>query len=186
MKKHIIIELCEINRREGATWIDIIASCPRDYVISQCNVYIEYFNGTVWETLPSLIYKINPTDEAYLNLEVSPEVSKYALYTVELIALTTSSELDDAEDADGKITETAYISDVEFMYDCMLQELFDKQDSCNPVSDDLISKYLMLYGHQLAQRYNETYQLSSYLYKKMLTCGSICNAKQTATSCGCK
>jgi hypothetical protein len=51
MKKHIIIELCEINRREGATWIDIIASCPRDYVISQCNVYIEYFNGTSWETL---------------------------------------------------------------------------------------------------------------------------------------
>jgi hypothetical protein len=116
----------------------------------------------------------------YLNIPISDYVqSDKAMYKVTLHASNIESE---------DISETAYISDVEFMYHCMLNDLLQGSDkNCGPVSDDLIKKYLMLYGHQLASRYNETYELSSYLYKKMLTCGGLCKTQvNNSNSCGCK
>lgn len=177
--KHIIIELCEVNRRQGKTWIDIIASRPADYQFTECGITAEYLVNGKWQE-EHFSFEFEDRDEVYLNVPISDYVSSdKAMYKVSLYAL---------DDEDEGISETSYISDVEFVYHEMLHELLKCEDKCASLSDDLIKKYLMLYGHQLASRYNETYELSSYLYKKIISCNSACQTHncQASNNCGCK
>ena len=68
-----------------------------------------------------------------------PEVSGPAIYEIELKAehLTTYEE----------IFDRLILSDVYYVYRDLLDGLLST-DRCNPLSDELIKKYLILYGHQ--------------------------------------
>lgn len=53
----------------------------------------------------------------------------------------------------SQISDTAICSDVNYAYRCMMDELFihQKEESCTDIiSDEVIRKYLLLYGHQAA------------------------------------
>lgn len=76
-------------------------------------------------------------------------------------------------------------SDVNYAYQCMLDEVL-KLDKCSVLSDDMIRKYLLLYGHQSAMFVNHDETAKEY-FKLISNCFSKCSTSvpKGTSSCGC-
>ena len=82
---------------------------------------------------------------------------------------------------------TMVCSDVNHAYRCMLDDLL-KEDKCDTISDDVIRKYLLLYGHQAAISVRDMETAEIY-FKLIGNCFSKCASKyrppKHVQSCNC-
>lgn len=165
---NIKIELCRISRREDQLFMDVILDAG-DNTLTSFAVTNLQTPETTWQFAKQLT---QAGKQAFsIPLSDLGDVGS-SIYKVDLKASFGNEECID----------TIYVSDVEFMYECMLEELnLIDLDSCTPVSNDLITKYLLLYGHTLAMSYKDI-DRAEYFFKKMKNCPGVCG---TPITCNC-
>jgi hypothetical protein len=69
--------------------------------------------------------------------------------------------------------DTAICSDVNFVYRCLLDGILE-EGPCDPVSDEIIRKYLILYGHETAMKLRHLETAERY-FKYLAKCFHPCN-----------
>ena len=165
----IKIELCRISRRNDQLLLDVIIDIDTN-TLTSFEVTNLQTPETIWEFAKALG---TPSGRIAFSIPLSDlGDAGSAIYKV---VFKASSQYED-------YVETMYVSDVEFMYECMLSDLnLLDLDSCTPVSDDLIVKYLLLYGHTLAMAYKDI-DRAEYFFKKMKHCLNKC---MTPITCNC-
>ena len=75
------------------------------------------------------------------------------------------------------------LSDIHGVYRHLMNGLLDA-DKCSGVSDDLIKKYLLLYGHQAALESGDLDIAKDY-FKLMHQGFSKCGSTNNSINCGC-
>lgn len=80
------------------------------------------------------------------------------------------------------LTETIYVSDVEFIYDYIINKLDLSNDKCGVLPDDLILVYTILYSHTLAMGYKDIPQ-AVYLFNKLLHLANNCSDVNLTCNC---
>lgn len=182
----ISIEKCVITRREGKLYLDLLCEIPTLFELTTLQVTF-YKNGDLDKPLlrevsPELLVQKTGTIAYAIDLGFlfgdHIKIDSYGVYHVHLEVGSRTQ--------DDRIEEDIYISDVEFVYHCLVPKLSELcgNSKCVELPDELITQYLLLYGHQLAMQYKDL-GTATYLYKKMLNCGNPC-PPVSAIDCGCK
>lgn len=177
MSNTINIEQCKITRDSNNVYLDIITDAlPDNYTFTKFLVEVFSYNNEKLVQKDSLDLSQGLSEfTTQLRMRVPMQdivnANPGAFYKIYLEA--------------GDLTTEAWISDVYFAYQCMLNSLLKMStNDCSEVPDDVIRQYLLLYGHTAAMREGDSNQ-ALYFYKKMMTCG--CNtAIPYKPSCGCK
>lgn len=187
---NIKIELCRIDRNGSDAILNIIynyAGTSTVYSFTTLQV-TGYFFDKGKEIKQAIEYDISAeTAGADGNYVISINLSEdfghttHGFYYLEF-ALSEEISVNSCTIIEDSIAP-AYISDVEFMYHCMSSELLSVGDcACDPLSDEVLQKFLLLQGHLMAMQLHE-YDDAKFLYRKMLQiCGHGCN---TLSNCGC-
>lgn len=181
----IELSFCKTIYKDGELYIGIMASCPSSNsnqvndTFSSCEIVVHYMNGNVWTEFAHLDYS-----DAVNNKSEIKNMFNISEWT------TNSSMPDDCiyeihlKSKEG-LTKDALISDVRFVYECMLDKLTKSSDDCcDAISDDIIRMYLTLYGHTTAMQYGDLPTAKEF-YKRLLKCGCKCTPVRKP-SCGCK
>ena len=96
--------------------------------------------------------------------------------------------LKDCEELDtNDIQDTIICSDVNYAYECMLDDIIAQTDRCAEVSDSAIMKYLILYVHQAAM-YRKDIETAEQYFKLMSNCFNKCGQSKSSNnhSCNCR
>lgn len=180
----ININICKVKNTNSGQVIWLSADCPSNYTFDGCTIKAEEYVNNTWITSDTYIdfsHAVRALDTSNLNSFFSigqMGIGPHSIYTVELHI----APKDPSMPSDSKL---AYVSDVEFVYDCLFDKIVSiSNDCCAESSDDLIRLYLTLYGHVSAMNYGRLDE-AKLLYKRLLNCG--CNCKtQSITKCNCK
>ena len=168
--KRININLCRISRRDSGLYLDVIIDTDV-YKVTSLEVTNLYTPDTIWQFAQALG---NTSGKRAFSIPLHQLGDAGS----SIYKLTIKGEL-----ANDTIEESAYVSDVEFMYECLLSELNNLEaGQCEPVSDDLIRKYLLLYGHTLAMSYGDVTH-AEYFFNKMKGCGNKCQTLIKTCNC---
>lgn len=174
---NINIEVCRVARRFGQVFIDCILSCHPDFYFTNLQVSGHFFAAgkETKKTIDFDVSHLKSGDDNSISIPVSEYFDHQDNGIYSLIFY-----IDDGERTQST---TLYISDVEFMYHCISKQLLSLGDDCTDISDELIQKYLLLHGHQMAMSLHQ-YEEAKFLYKKMIAlCGHKC---QPLNPCNCK
>lgn len=173
----IELSFCKTIYKDGELYIGIMASCPEDNEFTKCTITIHYMNNSTWDDNLVLDYSNVIKGSEIKNLfGISDQVSNLPIQNDCIYQIHLES---------GELTKDAYISDVRFVYECMLDKLTKSSDDCcEAISDDVIRMYLTLYGHTTAMQYGDLPTAQEF-YKRLLKCGCKC-APIRKPSCGCK
>lgn len=187
MKKqmsNINIHVCKISRRFGKVWLDFVFDLPQMYQLKKFTISFypdgQDENVPAWE-VPVSDFENDINISGSLNISGAlsfTSISTYGVYYIELQASTH-----DDSGLEITISENVALSDVEFIYKCLVGELLALQDCCASIPDELLQTYLILCGHQLALQYGDLSN-AKYLYRKLMKCGNPC--QQKPLNCGCK
>lgn len=180
----ININTCKVKNTNSGQVIWLSADCPSDYTFDRCIIKAEEYSKNTWITSNTYVDfspAVNALETSSLNsfLPIGQiGLNPHTIYTVELHAVSNDPSVEPE-------IEIAYVSDVEFVYDCLFDKIVDiSNDCCAEASDDLIRLYLTLYGHVSAMNYGRLDE-AKLLYKRLLNCG--CNCKtQSIAKCNCK
>lgn len=183
--------------------LKLIIDCPKGYFFTGCVLEVKIGDNQTdrYELSTALFGAKNTTDEKtdHWNIVIPLSmlgIDRNAIYTIQLTASDATIENEEGED--GNITgatitygsetlnATAYASDVEGSFNCMLAHILNS-DPCEAVSDDVIRNYLILFGHQAALREGDV--ASAWEYFKLLDncfnkCGNEHTSKVSPCNCG--
>lgn len=181
MKKSISVSLAKVDYDFGERYIEIIADCPRDYVFSGLNIDVDklednafsksqFTASTLIENRDSIVLHIKTKD-------LGIEDSCPAMFYIVLYASPITIDENNIDDENLEIDPTTLVlSDVSFAHEYFMKELLSK-NACDPLSDDLIKKYLMLYVHQSAME-NMQIDVAKEYYKLICKGFSRCGKSQ--------
>lgn len=188
--KAINVDVCRAVRRDGHLWLDMVFSIPYGYRCVNLQVtptfyspkYIEgntlVFRQVANNVIPGIE---NTIDNICVDEIWGVDMNTAGIYHVEI---ECEKEEDVTEDNWPDVLDTElYVSDVEFVYHCMLPSLLNLCDPCATLPDSVLSQYLMLWGHIAALQAKDLHT-AEYLYRKMLNCGNRCQ-QITTIDCGC-
>lgn len=173
----IEISFCNIVYKNDDLYIGLIASCPPEHKFETCQITIHYLSGGKWENSSIIDYSSSVNNQSNIKklFNISDFISSPIDGCIYQINLQTDQEL----------SEDAYVSDVRFVYECMLSKLTKSSDDCcDVISDDVIRMYLTLYGHTTAMQYGDLPTAKEF-YRRLLNCGCKCTPTRKP-SCGCK
>lgn len=171
------IETCRISREQGKTWLYCVFELPLEYGVVgiQLSPYV-FINGVEQNYDPitfdsadlSTQFVDGKTNTIMIPIsDLSDQMSLYGIYQLRIT-------VKDRNTTETSISEI-WVSDVEFMYHCLIPSILNLNNDCVGISDDVIRKYLLLYGHQSAVQLKD-FPTAKYLYKKMIeSCGQKCN-----------
>lgn len=176
-EKAISVSLAKIDYDLGQPYIKMIADCPSGYEFTLFHISVHMIQDGKWVTK---YFDVSPAiagqDKTAMSFPIHylPEVSGPAIYELELKAehLTTYEE----------IFDKLILSDVYYVYRDLLDGLLST-DRCNPLSDELIKKYLILYGHQ--QALQEDFDVAKELFKLLHSNFTKCGDSSRTVNCGC-
>jgi len=176
--KAISVSLAKIDYDFGKPVIKIIADCPLDYTFDRMDIITYEVDGSDWKRLQfdasGLIADKNDI-VFYLPVESLEGVVGPCIYDIYIHATDGFTE---------EIYDRIYLSDVHGVYRHLLDGMLN-QGNCEAMSDDLMQKYLMLYGHQQALQAGDL-EIAKELFKLMHKGFSKCgNSGRTETNCGC-
>lgn len=105
-----------------------------------------------------------------------------AIYTLTFTALCKGKE-------DIKSVNSAICSDVNYVYNCLLEDIITDCDCCSnggELSDNAIRNYLILYGHNAAM-WQRDYTTAEEYFKILSRCFKNCGCsnKSVTKNCGC-
>lgn len=181
----INIELCKVLYKDNNPYIAIIAECSEPDQFKKCTITDYNFdsgqwdNGVQYDVTAALGETNQETNETIIGSKLTHLIplgsiigNPNDIYNIHLE--TTSGDYVDA-----------VISDVRFVYDCLIDKLIHStEDCCQPVSDDVIRMYLTLYGHTTAMTYGDL-PTAKELYTRLVKCGCKC-VPIPKSPCGCK
>lgn len=178
MNKAISISLAKIDYDFGKPYMKIIAANPMEYYFTKMWIIVHYLDEGNWtkkqyDVTQLIAYK----NDIILNLPISvlEGVSGPAIYEV---YLESSNEIDEP------LQDKLILSDTHYLYRQMMDGLMGT-DKCTGVSDDVVKKYLMLYGHQQALQAGDIEIAKEYfklMYNGFSKCGSV---GRSGSNCGC-
>lgn len=181
----INIELCKVLYKDNKPYIAIVAECSENDQFNKCTITDYNFDSGQWadgvqyDITAALQVRDPETGEPIIGNKLTHLIplgnivgNPNDIYNIHLETVNEAS-------AD------AVISDVRFVYDCLIDKLIHStEDCCQPVSDDVIRMYLTLYGHTTAMQYGDI-PTAKEMYTRLIKCGCKC-APVPKTSCGCK
>ena len=181
----INIELCKVLYKDNSPYIAIVAECSETDWFNKCTITDYNFDSGQWDD--GVQYDITTALQ-----ETDPETNEPIIGNKLTHLIPLGSIVGNPNDIYSIHLETnlgasadAVISDVRFVYDCLIDKLIHStEDCCQPVSDDVIRMYLTLYGHTTAMQYGDI-QTAKEMYTRLIKCGCKC-ASTPKTSCGCK
>lgn len=177
MNKAISVSLAKIDYDLGKPYIKIIADCPSGYEFTLFHITVHMMENGGWVTKYfDASQVLAGQSNASMTLPVSslPDVSGPAIYEIELKA----EDLTSYEEVFDKLI----LSDVYYVYRDLLDGLLSS-DRCDPLSDELIKKYLILYGHQ--QALQEDLDIAKELFKLLHNNFTKCGNSGRIVNCGC-
>lgn len=192
MKKAISVSLAKVDYDFGERYIEIIADCPRDYVFSGLNIDVDKLENNAFYKLQFTASQlIENRDSIVLHIKTKDlgiEDSCPAMFYIILSASPVTIDETNIDDENLEIDPTTLVlSDVSFAHEYFMRELLT-QNACDPLSDDLIKKYLMLYAHQAAMA-NMQIDVAKEYYKLICKGFSRCGDNGCSSikhkSCNC-
>jgi hypothetical protein len=178
MNKAISVSLAKIDYDLGKPYIKIIADCPSDYEFTLFHITVHMMENGEWVTkyfdASQVLEGHNTNDPIILPVSSLPGVSGPAIYEIEFKA----EDLNSYEELFDKLI----LSDVYYVYRDLLDGLLSS-DQCDPLSDELIKKYLILYGHQQALK--EDLDVAKELFKLLHKNFTKCGNSGRIVNCGC-
>jgi hypothetical protein len=146
MREEINVEKCYINRRGHEVFLDFIVSCPKYYKFVKLNI-IGYFldqNGHLNRSVP-IDYEPETDDkEWFAGICLSEDAGhiNHGFYRVKFTAVFDNQYSEYADFADDFVGQDifaeAYVSDVEFMYDCLSNEILHLDTTCGGIPDSVL------------------------------------------------
>lgn len=187
MNKNISISLFRVS--VDSKHLDMIFSCPEEYYFTSLKLEAKIlengkFNSESWELAPALF----DSEETSIQhrFVVSFPLDELGIFAPAIYIGTFTAE--NAEDySQDPITDTAVCSDVNYAYRCMMDELFmhQKAESCTDViSDEVIRKYLLLYGHQAAMAARD-FETAQEYFRLIGNCFENCGPKGRGSGSCC-
>ena len=181
MNKAISISLAKVDYDLGQPYIKIIADNPHDYTFTKCIIEVHPISNGNWEDVKrfdvSMLLKGREDINMVLPVSALDGMSSPAIYDIYLMA---EHKTDHSEPI---LSDRLYLSDIHGVYRHLMDGLLDA-DKCSGVSDDLIKKYLLLYGHQAALEAKHLDIAKDY-FKLMHQGFSKCGSTNNSINCGC-
>lgn len=176
-EKAISVSLAKIDYDLGQPYIKIIADCPSGYEFTLFHITVHMIQDDKWVTKYfDASQVLAGQDRTTMSFPVSylPEVSGPAIYEIELKA--------EEKEEYTEIFDKLILSDVYHTYRNLLDGLLSS-DRCDPLSDELIKKYLILYGHQQALK--QDLDIAKELFKLLHSNFTKCGDNGRTVNCGC-
>ena len=188
--KAINVDICKVARRSGHLWLDMVFSIPYGYKCTDIQITPTFYSPRYFEgntlTFDEEVQKVIPGVENTIDTVCVDYIWNVDINTAGIYHVTIECEQDQEyeipEDWPEMLNTDLYVSDVEFVYNCMLPSMLDLCGKCSTLPDSLLQQYLLLWGHTAALQAKDT-TTAEYLYKKMLNCGNPCQV--TKIDCGC-
>ena len=180
-KKAISISLAKVDYDLGQPHIKIIADNPQGYQFTQCIIEVHPIIDGEWGEIKrfDISSLLEGREDINMSLPVSAleGVSGYAIYDIYLKAEDVTDHTRDS------LTDHLMLSDIHGVYRHLMDGLLST-DKCSGVSDDLIKKYLLIYGHQAALESGDLGIAKDY-FKLMHQGFSKCGSTNNSINCGC-
>ena len=177
MNKAISVSLAKIDYDLGEPYIKIIADCPSGYEFTLFQISVHMIENGQWVTKyfdASQVLAGQSSTIMALPVSYLPDVAGPAIYEIELKAEDLASY--------EEVFDKLILSDVYYVYRDLLDGLLSS-DRCDPLSDELIKKYLILYGHQ--QALQEDLDVAKELFKLLHNNFTKCGNNSRIVNCGC-
>jgi hypothetical protein len=154
MNRVINVDVCRVSRNDGL-WIDLIFSIPIGYKCTNIQVDPVFYSPS-YQDADAVDFEIDTAkivggEECVIQIPVDStwgvDINTYGIYKVYITAEAEDWAHTELLDEELILKEELTISDVEFVYYCMLPALSKLCDKCAPLPDTLIQQYLMLWGH---------------------------------------
>lgn len=179
MNKAISVSLAKIDYDLGQPYIKIIADCPYDHTFIGFFISVLIPTEKDWEEYR---YDASTAVAGQKKLiapfpisALSDVRNRPAIYQIRLIA----------EDSSGlQITDDLVLSDANYIYRYLLDGLLD-EGKCVDISDEMLQKYLVLYGHEKALQAGDidvAKELFRVMHKGFKKCGGF---ERSDINCGC-
>lgn len=173
--------------------LKLIIDCPHGYVFKKCLLDVKIGdNQTDYYDLSAALFgDAQSSDDKtdHWNIVVPLErlgITSNAIYKISLTASEQSIDENTGKITYGDvITETAWASDVDGTFECMIAHILNA-DPCEAVSDEVIRNYLILFGHQSALREGKIDEAWEY-FKLLKNCFNKCSNEHTSkvSPCNC-
>ena len=178
MNKAISVSLAKIDYDLGQPYIKIIADCPTDYKFNKFILAVHMVSDAEqWTTKlfdASTVIADRDKIELVFPISALEGVSGPAIYDIVIGAI--DSNLDE-------ITDNLQLSDTHYVYRLLLNNLL-QYDSCKGLDDDIIKKYLILFGHVKALNAGDL-DVAKELFGLMHKGFSKCKSNNSKLDCGC-
>lgn len=180
--KAISISLAKVDYDLGQPYIKIIADNPHGYQFTQCIIEVHPIIDGNWGEIKrfDISSLLEGREDINMSLPVSAleGASSPAIYDIYLMAEHS------LEHDKPVLKDHLMLSDIHGVYRHLMDGLLDT-DKCSGISDDLIKKYLLLYGHQAALESGDLDIAKDYfklMHQGFSKCGSTNN---NSINCGC-
>ena len=208
MKNRISIDLFRVS--SDSQYLDLIFQCPSaSSSTSESSIYMNKFqlevrdgegNSQRFDLSDALFAGEGKKSAEERTYDWTVRIPLYKLgidYPAIYIAtLGCAVEVEEDEEPVTIPEATAICSDVNFVYQCLLDQVIESCDVCsrgNQVSDDAIRNYLILYGHQAAM-FRRDLDVAERYFRILSRCFDNCNDKKKCcggtpkvkSDCGCK
>ena len=197
--KHISISLFRVSA--DSKYLDMIFSCPQEYYFTSLQLEVRYYDPkdkifkSQYFDLSAALFKVEcpeedpecedlTIDKKHWTVRLPLEklgIQVPAIYKCELKANAIDPE-------ERELIAHTASSDVNIAYKCMLHDLLDLDnlsDPCVEISDDVIRKYLLLYGHQAAMTVGDD-EVAERYFKLIINCFDLCVKHSECGCCGPK
>lgn len=181
----INIELCKVLYKDNKPYIAIVAECSETDHFTKCTITDYNFASGQWGE--GVQYDITTALQETDPVTGKPIIGNKLTHLIPLGSIVGNpNDIYNIHlETDLGASADAVISDVRFVYDCLIDKLIHStEDCCQPVSDDVIRMYLTLYGHTTAMQYGDI-QTAKEMYTRLIKCGCKCPSVPK-TSCGCE
>lgn len=179
--KHIDIELLRVSN--DSKYIELIFDVPSGYHMTSIQINVSYLADCKNFKNRDDRYeftKFDGQEQSEWTLKIPVECLGNhipAMYTITLYAHSDSPD----EGYSPDIEDTALVSDINGVYD-LLFEAITKPGKCDPISDDAIRNYMLLYGHTAAM-YERDIDSAKYFFKYIAKQFANCCQKPSRCSC---
>lgn len=188
----IEISLCRVSA--DSEHLDIMVSAPYNYQFTSLTVTTLHLeNGDFVEQGFDVSEVFDDSEKRDYALRIPLE--KFGLKNIPAIYQVRITA---SKSGNGPIETFAVVSDVNSVYQSILDDILGMGGRCAELSDEAIKKYLILYGHQSAL-YSENLDEAKMLFKILVNnftkcggskrkgnCGTSYNPSYVKSDCGCK
>lgn len=186
----ITVDLAKIDYNAGEPYLHLNISAPHSYTFSQVHITVctPKKEETYWNVIDN---NIIGQKSARTGIKLSDLFDdgnyQYSIFKIYLKA-TPSYTAEKAANPEilykPQIERELWVSDVHGVYRFLIDELLNSDD-CSDISNEVIQKYLLLYGHQQAlseQDLSTAMEFFTLMHQGFTKCN---NFSRTVSNCGC-